>query len=154
MAEPALKIPLPFEPQTVARDHPARPPALRRWQRLTLAPAFLAVSDVLAIAAGFAAAYVVRFVLEIPAAQEIHSVRAYAGLLATATPIFLLSFVAYGLYQPRNLVSIVDQLFRLVTAVLIGLVATVAVSSFVVRGWPDYSRLLLGYLWIGCSVAA
>jgi exopolysaccharide biosynthesis polyprenyl glycosylphosphotransferase len=130
------------------------PPHRRRWQDLTLAPAFLAVSDVLAIATGFVLAYVVRFVLEIPPAQEIHSARAYAGLMATATPIFLMAFVAYGLYQPRNLVSIVDQLFPLITAVLVGLAASVAVSSFVVRGWPDYSRLFLAYLWLGCSAAA
>ncbi|MBI3972334.1 MAG: undecaprenyl-phosphate glucose phosphotransferase [Chloroflexi bacterium] len=135
---------------------PAHPPAgrLRRWSQLTLAPGFLVISDVLAVAVGFAFAYILRFVLEIPRAQEIHSARAYAGFLAVATPIFLMAFVAYGLYQRRHLVSVVDQLFRLATAVLVGLVITVAVSSFVVRGWPDYSRLLLGYVWIGCTGAA
>jgi exopolysaccharide biosynthesis polyprenyl glycosylphosphotransferase len=123
------------------------------WQRFTLSPFCLALSDTVAIATGFALAYVVRFVLEIPAAQQIHSARAYSGFLLVATPIFLTSLAAYGLYQQRYLVSIVDQLFRLFTALLVGLVATVAVSSFVVRGWPDYSRLLLGYLWISCTAA-
>ncbi|MGH2351760.1 MAG: undecaprenyl-phosphate glucose phosphotransferase [Chloroflexota bacterium] len=129
-------------------------PRLRRWQQFTLSPAFLVLSDILAVAAGFWLAYFLRFVVQFPRAQEIHSARAYGGFMAVATPIFLIAFAAYGLYQPRNRVSIVDQLFRLATAVLVGLVATVAVSSFVVRGWPDYSRLLLAYLWVGCSGAA
>jgi Undecaprenyl-phosphate glucose phosphotransferase len=134
-----------------ARADPAGVPPLRRWQALTLAPAFLVLVDVLAIGAGFVLAYVVRFVLEIPAASEIHSARAYAGLMAVATPVTLVAFLAYGLYERRHLISAVDQWFRLATAVLVGLVITVAVSSFVVRGWPDYSRLLLGYLWVGCT---
>jgi exopolysaccharide biosynthesis polyprenyl glycosylphosphotransferase len=139
---------------------PARAPApapgrgLPRWLRLALSPACLVVSDALAVATGFALAYFVRFVVRFPAAQEIHSARAYAGFLAVAAPIFLAAFAAYGLYQPRHLVGFVEQVFRLLTAVLVGLVATVAVSSFVVRGWPDYSRLLLGYLWVGCTLAA
>ncbi|CAA9304666.1 MAG: Undecaprenyl-phosphate galactosephosphotransferase [uncultured Chloroflexi bacterium] len=133
---------------------PQRTPRARRLLEFTLSPFFVACSDVLAIAAGFWLAYFVRFILEIPAAQEIHSARAYAGMLATATPIFLVSFTAYGLYERRNLSSIIDQLFRLGTAVLMGMVVTVAVSSFVVRGWPDYSRLLLGYLWVGCTLTA
>jgi exopolysaccharide biosynthesis polyprenyl glycosylphosphotransferase len=141
-------------PGAAAAAGAPRAARVRRLAEFTLSPIFLAGSDVLAIAAGFWLAYFVRFVLEIPAAQEIHSARAYAGMLATATPIFLASFMAYGLYQPRNLSSIVDQLFRLFAAVLMGLVITVAVSSFVVRGWPDYSRLLLGYLWIGCAITA
>jgi len=137
-----------------SRLAPAAGRRLARWQRLTLTPLFLALFDTVAVVAGFAFAYFLRFVLEVPHAQEIHSARAYAGFLLVATPLLLGSFAAYGLYQRKNLVSIVDQLFRLVTAVLVGLVATVAVSSFVVRGWPDYSRLLLGYLWIGCCGAA
>jgi exopolysaccharide biosynthesis polyprenyl glycosylphosphotransferase len=136
------------------RGEAPRPSRTARWQAFVLSPAFLVVPDVFGIAAGFWLAYFVRFTLEFPAAQEIQNARAYAGFLVTATPIFLASFMAYGLYQPRNLLSIADQLFRLVTAVLVGLVITVAVSSFVVRGWPDYSRLLLGYLWVGCTVLA
>ncbi|HEV2125982.1 MAG TPA: hypothetical protein VGW38_24770, partial [Chloroflexota bacterium] len=127
------------------------PVAQKSRKAFSLSPAFLLISDVLAITGGFVLAFFVRFVLEFPAAQEIQNARAYAGFLATATPICLVSFAAYGLYQPRNLVSMADQLFRLVTAVLVGLVITVAVSSFVVRGWPDYSRLLLAYLWIACT---
>ncbi len=112
------------------------------------------ISDALAVATGFALAYLLRFVVQFPPAQEIHSARAYGGFLAVATPILLLAFAAYGLYQPRHLMGFVDQLLRLLTAVLVGLVATVAVSSFVVRGWPDYSRLLLGYLWVACTAVA
>jgi hypothetical protein len=70
---------------------------------LTLSPAALVVSDVLAIAAGFWLAYYVRFVLEFPAAEEIHSARAYSGLLLLSTPILLISFVGHGLYERRNL---------------------------------------------------
>jgi exopolysaccharide biosynthesis polyprenyl glycosylphosphotransferase len=141
------------ERATGAEPHP--PPRQRlRWLELTLEPAFLAIPDLAAIAAGFWLAYLVRFVFQIPAAEEIHSARAYTGLLLTAAPIFLASFTAHGLYQRRNLRSIVDQLFRLGAAVLMGLVISVAVSSFVVRGWPDYSRLLLGYLWAGCTLMA
>ena len=129
-------------------------PAGRSRLELTLSPGFLVISDVLAIAAGFWLAYYVRFVLEIPAAQEIHSARAYTGLLLSSTPILIVSFMAHALYERRNLRSIVDQLFRLGTAVLMGLVVAVALSSFVVRGWPEYSRLMLGYIWVGCTVMA
>ena len=152
-AAPVLEIVAP----AATDDQPLAAPGVRparRWQRITLAPAFLVVLDVLAVAVGFWLAYVLRFVLEIPAAKEIHSARAYAGFLTVSTPIFLASFFTYGLYQRRNLLSVVDQLFRLATAVLVGLVITVAISSFVVRGWPDYSRLLLGYVWVGCTLAA
>jgi exopolysaccharide biosynthesis polyprenyl glycosylphosphotransferase len=144
----------PQEPDGAQRTARGAARRLPRWQRFTLSPASLVISDVLGVAAGFALAYILRFVVQFPPAQEIHSARAYGGLLAVATPLFLAAFAAYGLYQPRHLVGFVDQLFRLVTAVLVGLVATVAVSSFVVRGWPDYSRLLLGYLWLGCAGAA
>lgn len=161
MAEPAVasaaqQAVADLPPLSRGPSREPQPAAFRlpRWQRATLSPAFLVIPDILAVAMGFGLAYLVRFVLEIPAAQEIHGVRAYAGFLATATPIFLLTFSAYGLYLRRNLVSVVDQMFRLITAVLVGLVATVAVSSFVVRGWPDYSRLLIAYLWVGCTVAA
>jgi exopolysaccharide biosynthesis polyprenyl glycosylphosphotransferase len=140
---------IPDEPVGPALRRP-----LRRWQRWTLSPLFLVCSDVLAIASGFILAYVLRFVVQFPPAQEIHSARAYLSLIAVSTPIFLVAFAAYGLYQPRHLLGFVDQVFRLLTAVLVGLVATVAVSSFVVRGWPDYSRLLLAYLWIGCTLTA
>jgi exopolysaccharide biosynthesis polyprenyl glycosylphosphotransferase len=131
---------------------PGRP--LRRWQRATLSPLFLVFSDILAIVCGFILAYILRFVVQFPPAQEIHSARAYLGLILVSTPVFLAAFAAYGLYQARHLVGFVDQVFRLLTAVLVGLVATVAVSSFVVRGWPDYSRLLLGYLWVACTLCA
>jgi exopolysaccharide biosynthesis polyprenyl glycosylphosphotransferase len=147
-----------LEGETASPEFPASGAQMsdrtRRWLEFSLSPGFLAISDVAAIAAGFWLAYYVRFILEFPAAQEIHSARAYTGLLATATPVFLTAFMAYGLYDRRNLGSIVEQFFRLLTAVLFGLVVTVAVSSFVVRGWPDYSRLLLGYLWVGCTVTA
>ncbi|MGI8424492.1 MAG: undecaprenyl-phosphate glucose phosphotransferase [Chloroflexota bacterium] len=126
----------------------------RTWVELTLAPGFIVISDVLAVAAGFWLAYYVRFILEIPAAREIHSARAYTGLVLTATPILIVSFMVHGLYERRNLRSIVDQLFRLGTAVLMGLVVAVALSYFLVRGWPEYSRLLLGYVWVACTVTA
>ena len=147
----------PSAPRQAPGSEPADPRANGRRQspfglELTVSPGFIVISDVLAIAAGFWLAYYVRFILEIPAAQEIHSARAYTGLLLSSTPILLISFMAHGLYERRNLRSIVDQLFRLGTAVLMGLVVAVAIASFVVRGWPEYSRLMLGYIWVGCTV--
>ena len=130
------------------------PVGRRSRLEITLSPGFLVLSDALAIAAGFWLAYYLRFVLEIPRAQEIHSARAYAGLLLWSTPILLASFMAHGLYERRNLRSIVDQLFRLGAAVLMGLVVAVAISSFVVRGWPEYSRLMLAYIWVGLFMSS
>lgn len=158
-AQAGQHIAAPDRPSTPSEEFPdletpVKPGRRHRLIEFTLSPAFLALSDVLTIAAGFWLAYYVRFVLEIPPAQEHHSARAYTGLLLIATPIFLCAFMAHGLYQKRNLTSIVDQLFRLTTAALFGLVITVAVSSFTVRGWPDYSRLMLGYIWVFCTLAA
>ncbi|RLT36877.1 MAG: undecaprenyl-phosphate glucose phosphotransferase [Chloroflexi bacterium] len=126
--------------------------SLTTFQRIALTPAFLVVFDTLAIGAGFLVAYVLRFVLQLPVADEVHSLRSYAGFLSLATPVTLVAFAAYGLYQTRQLVNAIDQVFRLFTAVLVGLVVTVAIASFVIRGWPDYSRLLVAYVWLACSL--
>ncbi|NBX47637.1 MAG: sugar transferase [Chloroflexi bacterium] len=126
--------------------------SLTTFQRIALTPAFLIVFDTLAIGAGFLVAYVLRFVLQLPVADEVHSLRSYAGFLSLATPVTLVAFAAYGLYQTRQLVNAIDQVFRLFTAVLVGLVVTVAIASFVIRGWPDYSRLLVAYVWLACSL--
>ena len=121
------------------------------WVRVALAPAFLLVVDTLAIAAGFLVAYVVRFILQFPVAEEVHTLRSYASLFALSVPFAWAAFGAYGLYRSRQLVNAVDQAFLLGTAMLVALVAAVATASFAFRGWPDYSRLLLGYVWVSCT---
>ncbi|NBQ30882.1 MAG: hypothetical protein EBU21_02945, partial [Proteobacteria bacterium] len=46
--------------------------SLTTFQRIALTPAFLIVFDTLAIGAGFLVAYVLRFVLQLPVADEVH----------------------------------------------------------------------------------
>lgn len=125
--------------------------ALAPWVRVALSPAFLLIVDLIAISAGFLVAYIVRFVLQFPVAEEVHTLRSYASLLALSVPFAWAAFGAYGLYRARQLVNAVDQAFLIGTAMLVALVAAVAIASFAIRGWPDYSRLLLGYVWVACT---
>ncbi len=119
--------------------------------RLALSPGFLLFVDTLAIVGGFLVAYVVRFVWQLPAAEEVQALRSYASLVALCIPLAWAAFAAYGLYHPRQLVNAVDQVFLIGTAMLVAVVAAVAIASFAIRGWPDYSRLLLGYVWVACT---
>lgn len=148
-----MGIELGGRPAVTARQ-PSRGESLAPLTRVALAPAFLLVIDTLAIAAGFLVAYVVRFVLQLPVAEEVHTLRSYASLLAFTVPCAWGTFTAYGLFRSRQLVNAIDQSFQLATAMLVALVAAVALASFAIRGWPDYSRLLLAYVWVACTALA
>lgn len=76
--------------------------SLTTFQRIALAPAFLVVFDTLAIGAGFLVAYVLRFVLQFPVADEVHSLRSYAGFLSLATPVTLVAFRRTASTRPGN----------------------------------------------------
>ncbi|MAG34787.1 MAG: undecaprenyl-phosphate glucose phosphotransferase [Dehalococcoidia bacterium] len=124
-----------------------RPVPVRRRSKLawTLSPGVLIVTDGLAILAAFLLAHGLRFGLAIPPPAVMHSLASYTGLVTIAIPTILIAIAASGLYQSGNLQSVAEQASRLLIAVAAGVVLTVAVGVFTLRGTAESSRLLIIY---------
>ena len=123
---------------------------IRRRSKLawTLSPGVLVVTDGAAILLAFLLAHQLRFGLAIPPPAVPHTLASYTGFIAIAIPIILIAIVTSGLYQRSNLQSVAEQASRLFIAVGGGVVFTVAVGVFVLRGPTESSRLLIIYFGI------
>lgn len=130
--------------------HPStdRPGPDRRRSRLawTLSPGVLILTDGFAIVFAFLLGHWLRFGLAIPPPAEMHSLASYAGFVALAIPMIIITATASGLYQSGNLQSVAEQASRLFIAVGGGIVLTVAVEVFTLRASTESSRLLIIYV--------
>lgn len=120
------------------------------WQAATLSPLALAALDGAAIVASFFIAYYLRFHVRIPPPAEVHALRAYAGTIPLGTAAILIAFIGLSLYRRQYLISLVEQSFRVVIGVVVGLTATLALSAWLLRGYAEFSRLFLIYQAIFC----
>ena len=128
----------------------ADPLPVRRTSRLawTLSPGVLVVTDGLAVLLALLFAHWLRFGLAIPPPLVDHPLASYTGFVAIAIPTILIAIATSGLYQRSNLQSVAEQASRLFIAVGGGVVLTVAVGVFVLRGPTESSRLLIIYFGI------
>ncbi len=128
----------------------ANPVPIRRRSKLawTLSPGVLVVTDGVTILLAFLLAHQLRFGLAIPPPAVPHTLASYTGFVAIAIPTILIAIATSGLYQRSNLQSVAEQASRLFIAVGGGVVFTVAVGVFVLRGPTESSRLLIIYFGI------
>jgi exopolysaccharide biosynthesis polyprenyl glycosylphosphotransferase len=117
-----------------------RPQARRvEWRTLRLV---LLVMDVLAIAAAFGLAYVVRFTAELPLffMPEVTPFSFYSGLVIVLIPVWIFIFGMHRLYDFNNLLSGLDEYIHIVQATSISMMVVVFVTFFattfaIARGW-------------------
>ena len=128
----------------------ANPVPIRRRSKLawTLSPGVLVVTDGMAVLLALLFAHRLRFGLRIPEPAVDHSLASYTGFVAIAIPTILIAIATSGLYQRSNLQSVAEQASRLFIAVGGGVIVTVAVGVFVLRGPTESSRLLIIYFGI------
>ena len=128
----------------------ANPVPVRRRSKLawTLSPGVLVVTDGVAVLLAFLLAHQLRFGLAIPPPAVQHTLASYTGFVAIAIPTILIAIATSGLYQRSNLQSVAEQASRLLIAAGGGVVLTVAVGVFVLRGPTESSRLLIIYFGI------
>ncbi|MDE2994948.1 MAG: undecaprenyl-phosphate glucose phosphotransferase [Chloroflexota bacterium] len=128
----------------------ANPVPIRRRSKLawTLSPGVLVVTDGVAVLLAFLFAHQLRFGLAIPPPAVDHTLASYTGFVAIAIPTILIAIATSGLYQRSSLQSVTEQASRLFIAVGGGVVFTVAVGVFVLRGPTESSRLLIIYFGI------
>ncbi len=136
-------------PQLADRVRPASPPpAPGRAPRHVVQAACivaLVVSDTVAIALAFLAAYQIRATME-QRPTRIMPLTEYLPTLAFEIVVLLLTFALMRLYLPRRGTSHSDQLGAIFLAVTVGNVMAMAAAAFSLRGL-DVPRDLLIYAW-------
>lgn len=127
-----------------------------RWRRgagLTLARQrillrlALVVSDVFFLVAAFYCAYVIRFDFGVTLAPEVvPGTTFYPTLAAVLTPLFLLSFIPYRLYNPHSVLGGVSEYARIFNACT-NVTMLVVVTTFIM---PQF---IVSRMWVVCSWA-
>ncbi len=114
--------------------------------------AMLVASDVLMIVLAFVGAYYMRLAIPWPnQAQNIASLRSYAGMLAIQAASIFITFFFYRLYHLRRAVSRVDEFYAIFGAVSIGIMMSVAISALSFKNSIldlDFSRGMIVYAWV------
>jgi exopolysaccharide biosynthesis polyprenyl glycosylphosphotransferase len=131
-----------------AQACPTRPILSLTAQR-TLLRAWLILTDALALGAAFFAAYWVRFDFQLTIAPEVTPILpVYQTLAAGLTPLSILVFAAFRLYDPDRLLGGVSEYSRIFsacsTSTMIVVVATFLQPAFVV------SRMWVLSAWLFC----
>lgn len=165
-ASPAVPVPLsPTEAEQVAQAHreerlrraaassaqiiPALPPLPRQPTKLT--PVLLVLVetllDIVAIGAAFTVAYLIKSTQEgqqlLPGDSPI-----YLTMLGVTVASVIISFYFSKLYNLKRGASRVDEFYKIATAVSVGTLASLAISSLMLGEEFNYSRqvLLTGWL--------
>ena len=134
--------------QSIA-SHPARrrdEARHRLFSFLTTLTLFLV--DAVALVIAFMSAYQLRGLTGTLGPSAPPPRMTYLLLVSLATATILTVFVLSGMYQGRRAVSRMDESYRIVTHVSLGLVIAIAATSFVLGDEFLYSRQMLAYGWI------
>ncbi len=119
----------------------------RAIRRFTL---FLLLTDTLMTGAAFLAAYGLRLAVPFPQAAEMGPLREYVGMLVLHVLSVLLVLFFARLYN-LSYFSRVDEFYGIVAACTIGTLMGVALGALMLRDFNvgrDYSRAMLGYVWL------
>jgi len=122
--------------------------AARHDRFTTLYSLSLFLFDVIALSIAFVASFRLRPVSGRfgPTSEPPGDV--YLLLAFVASGVILSVFTLSGFYRLRRAVSRMDDFYKIVTHVSLGVVVAVAGSSFVLGGELVYSRLMLAYGWL------
>lgn len=103
------------------------------------------LGDTLSILLSFSAAYGLRFHV-MGGSDHAPSYATYAAALTVIIPVYLVIFRAYGLYQTARHMRRIEELFLVIKAITLSVLALTAMTFFY-REF-SYSRLFLVYLWV------
>ena len=109
--------------------------------------------DALALLAAFISAYNLRDLTGALGPVTPPPRDAYLLLVGLATASILSVFALGGMYRQRRTISRMDELYRIVSHVSLGLIVAIATASLVLGQEFVYSRQMLAYGWIFAVVA-
>ena len=134
----------------VAEQQPAvarRPLQRRSTRRIVLRMTI----DAMAVAAALFIASIIRFEI-IPGAPALRHGWSYTSITLLAAPIWVLLFYLYGLYEPRQVLSPVNEFKQVFHGVVAGGVAIFIADSLLdlnlARGWALIA-LVSGFVLVG-----
>ncbi|MDE2179325.1 MAG: undecaprenyl-phosphate glucose phosphotransferase [candidate division NC10 bacterium] len=105
------------------------------------------LSDLLAIAASWIAAYALRFYWgPIPVYQGIPGIHPYLVLLALIIIVWGIAFKAFGLYRPRRVSSHLAEVRDIAQACTLAVLILVALTFFFKQ--YEFSRVVILYFWV------
>lgn len=123
--------------------------ALKRWVQVGIVGSRV-LTDVAMILLAFIAAYRLRARIDFFSTFIEPSRTTYGVMLAVVIVALLGIFMFNGLYTLRRSVSKVDEFYRVVSGVSIGLVCSIALNSLVLGENFIYSRQMLVMAWFLC----
>lgn len=123
--------------------------AIKRWLQIFIVIS-RALVDVVMIVTAFYAAYRLRARIDLFSTFVQPSSSTYGIMLAVLVVVLLLTFTMWGLYTLKRGVSRLDQLYKVSSAVSIGLVLSIAVNSMLLGEHFLYSRQMLLIGWVLC----
>ncbi|MCL4263262.1 MAG: undecaprenyl-phosphate glucose phosphotransferase [Anaerolineae bacterium] len=107
--------------------------------------------DILMVTAAFVLAYQLRVSFAWPdTLTHFYPLTSYAGLLLLEVSAVVIALFLYKQYYIPRAISRVDQLYSTVTAVTIGTLIAIAISTFIFKGnviISDYPRAMIVYTW-------
>lgn len=108
--------------------------------------------DIILIAAAFALAYQIRVSVQWPDPLNfVYPLSSYAGLMLLQITAVVITLFFYKQYYIPRAVSRVDQLYSLLTAVTIGTLMAVGISTFIFKSNKvilDFPRAMIVYAWL------
>ncbi len=137
---------------TIELVMPAVQPGIAPRAQRRLFIAGLLAADVLALAAAFGLAYVVRFYSGLPLFQEVEPVLAQrVPVMGTLFPLWLALFAAFGLYAEQNLLGGTREYALVFNACTMGTMVAIAATfflevAFLSRGWLVLAWVLSFFL--------
>ncbi len=105
----------------------------------------IVLGDAASLMISFSMAYMMRF-HSFENLPHTPSYAAYAGALTVIIPIYLIIFRAYGLYETTRYRRRIEEIFVVIKAITLAVVALMALTFFY-REF-SYSRMFLFYLWV------
>lgn len=108
--------------------------------------------DIVLIAVAFALAYRLRVAVQWPDPLNfVYPLSSYAGLMLLQITAVVITLFFYKQYYIPRAVSRVDQMYSVVTAVTIGTLMAVGISTFIFKSNKiilDFPRALVVYAWL------
>jgi exopolysaccharide biosynthesis polyprenyl glycosylphosphotransferase len=111
----------------------------------------LAVSDLIMATGAFCLAYWLRTTIAVPPPINIAPIQDYASMLFVQVATLIVVYFFSRLYDLKRTMSRLDELYRIFAATSIGIVISIALTSFVFKNSAlelNYPRAMIVYAWL------